>query len=1026
MAFVQFGQQLRDPVSYPSFGGFMVGNHATRYFLEPVSRLRGNVKPSYLPIPTSGIHYAGLGAGVLLSGVIHDIAYDPNIQYIVKRAFDNKENWTPIDHARYERAWDQAYQEWVSSEKASSYIPAILSVSLSVYTATGVANMVSKLAQKTKNTSSVQKTLSSLTKVGLRSPKLVSSFGRGVSSLFGPWGLAIGSIIHFLSWDQYFFQPIINKEWGLMTSSQHIRQHEEAILQTLADAYPTNTFQESANDSYTLLFRFLNDDIHTDPYIQEQINYCPSFGDCSNEEKEWIISAENRNFFNRDNDPSTYLRSSVFQVPVLFHDSYSSLWSVPDLTEVIDGDLTRGEVLQEHLTDWNIATQKYRSTLSQQLQVTLNNWQSFFRPFRELEEITYNFYRHIVETKGRLSFSGSFNLHWDWQSKGMLDALYFGSRGLDESINIASDRLYLESQALQLGLMPEILHALPDNQIRHLITILGNEYETGLLDKPSELYELMVEYINLMGSFHIILDPWKISEFEKFDYQTRLGAIYLGISPAIVNQFDREQTPYIHQLVRSLEEQDQRQQAFSVYATNLRWDWTQIGGQYDVIEGLIAEGHLERNEEEDFRRKYRELREKIETMRVKILTNLNESLSEKNKHDAKYFDKSPYIADTPARPSQANWGSIYMSGLGFTPPSSDDFVYYSTKERLLFLMVCGESPEELRNRIAYRSGLGAFYFEPPRLFKERPLFCNHLRHVHHAFSVDEDGQTVNYRHLLDYVSRNIPDNMTVAHFDQTFWGKNQNTLQALENTQHVEVAEFTSQVHDSFKEKEDRAFNSKLQRAYQDRSYQSMDLPEDDLDSAFLSQELSRYYNYASYSKPYARGIHQFEMDVVDYNLRVLVSLLPKDHWEHRQFLKTVVYGYIDRLMELSFYVDSRFPNYPNHYRDYLCSKLLEEQVNRAGVMSVSIEAISMDPADSDSCQNLIAKSGPSTLPYQFIVHHQILDLEDEIIDYFATHEDLQDQRDSILPLVSQLLSHVQASFNHSIMVKLWLRSSSN
>ena len=947
-----FYNELSDPLSYISFFLFMGANHSTSTFLNPRIRMQANVKPTILPIPNAAIHYAGMSAGALLSHFASDVYLDSNLTYIRKHFFDDKKNWTPVDQANWEKAWSGAYEQWISTEKVFSYVPTVLSITLSMYAASLTSASLSALTNKLVSRLNKQpafKTLTTLRKnvvtraLTTLDKKAVTgaltTLGRKTVTRTNLWLTTVISIMHFLSWDKYFFTPIITKSWSLATSIRSMRHHENAILYQLASAYQSQDIQGNGYYSYKHLLDFLNDDIHRDDshqqYQREYLRqHCPH-PQCHNE-WDYLSENKNKNFFNRSQGAFTHLRPSVFHLPILFHESYSDISGVPNLTDVIeqqdDKDITRGERLLEEIIDLDKDVKNYRYALNQEFQTTISNWHAFFKPLNEWRSSMYLFYAHLIQIKDQLSFTEEEPSMWSWQSKGMLDAWYFDSRTLDQSIHINSLRLYLESQLLQLGLKHEVivvgLSEVSDSNLWDITRLLERESQASWLSNPSDYYWSILEYLNLG------LKPSVINEFEKFDYQVRINAYYLGILPVILNQLGKEYTPYIHEFVSFLEDQSIRQRAIYVFAANQRWDWTKMEGQYNNLITRLREAGYQT---ENIQREYRVILEDVYT------STFNEDLS-----GAKYFDQQP-----------GQVASFHKRSHGIT--------YYSATEKLLIGIVCGKSSEELSSQIVYRSyQIGNLTLEPPRLFEDRPSFCGRLRHVHHSFSVEENGQTVQYRHLLDYVSKNIPtDESKIAAFEE-------------------QVKRFVNQAYNTYKNEEDNAFNQKMSEAYEDKSYTSTQTPGN-------PYRLSRL-------KPYARGIHQFEMDVVDYNLRVLVSLLPK----YDQDFLTHVYEYIDDIMALSFYTGSRF------------TTLLQEEYYHNYIRSIRSDS------DLTESQLQIIDRDIREL-YLYVVNRKIVDIEDKIIDYLNHNPDLQDQKDAILSIVGRLLRNIQDSLRHSVMIEGWL-----
>lgn len=915
-----FLHELKDPISYISFFLFMGGNHSTTHFLNPMFRMQNNVKPSLFPIPRVAMGYIGMAAGALLSGIAVDLYSDPHLTYIRKNIFAKKDNWTTVDQARWDTAWGQAYNTWVSLEKAASYVPHITSMLLSIgassLTTLGIQGVIRHSVSRPALQASAQGIQHSgrrfvLQYAGKTALKQTLLFGARANKV----GLAITGIMQFLAWDKYLFGPYINQNWNLTRATGGMQRYENAITHLLTSGYPTSDdYELTFSDNYAALSHFFSDPIHT--YTNTELRE----GAFRDYEKDFL--------------PVLFDLSSPFT---------NTMGDIPDLTAVVDQqdgkDITKGEQLLEDIADLDEATQHYRNALAQPLQAIFSNWTEFWSPFNQLRQATYDFYKHLIETKGQLSFAHlTPSPIFSWQSKGMLDAWYFQSRNrLNQSIQISPNRLHLESQLLHLGLTPPAVAQL---------TQLSGLQLTGLINllQSEDADRTLVEYFNL-GLFDIsngVLRSQRLG-FERLDYQVRIEAYYLGISPEILKQFEKDHTPYILEFISFLEAQPLTSHAVYVFAANQRWDWIEIQTEpYDNLRKRIKAEQTQSIEAIEIA--HREEISKLETARAFIMAYSNEIHADS---EVRYFNPLPF---------DPRWFKKKHYGIE----------YFSTTEKLLINAVCGRSREDLQSDIVNRGWyrLGTLTFESPRLFPEKPLFCDQIRHVHHAFVVEENGRAVEYHNVLDYVSRNL--SISLTDFDNHFWGKNQ-TIKALEQTPDIEVEEWVDQALKSYREDQNQAF-ANLSAAFYDHRYRNI-----------VESEQGEIL-----SKPYAQGIYQFEMDVIDYNLRVLVSLLPKD---------------MALLGPASIYIDA-------------------------------IKGLASSVSESNENEPSFEEAKEMTTG-----------MEDRIMDYFTCKEDSQEQRAEyeracdpefqqnekaiLLAVIGRLLRNVQEAIGHFITIKHSLQNES-
>ena len=222
------------------------------------------------------------------------------------------------------------------------------------------------------------------------------------------------------------------------------------------------------------------------------------------------------------------------------------LLDVPRLTGEIETDLfvgettkARGDVLLEKVLQFNVHVQDYRDTLLREFDEAKYRWESFFHPAFAWQNTTYNFYRHVIQTQKQLSFETEPRLpvqtrlspqlntnprarhhhytdlfsHQNAKSKGMLDALYFSSRSLSDSLDVFTHRLLDESKVLRFGVQPNIVHQLSNPDLQWLYDRLSNEH-TLLTSEPTENHLSLVSLLN-QG-----FDISQMHNFEDFDFSS--------------------------------------------------------------------------------------------------------------------------------------------------------------------------------------------------------------------------------------------------------------------------------------------------------------------------------------------------------------------------------------------------------------------------------------------------------------------------------------------------------------------------
>lgn len=834
MACPLFGQSLKDPLTHLSFFLFMGTNHSTSHFLNAGG-------PSF--IPRSAITYIGMAAGSFVSGLSIDFLQDPNIKYIREHFFKEK---TPIEKEQFAQAFQNAYEKFVLDPLHISYhTPHLVSLVLSSFLASATHKFISStfaisgslarnvsyrladrierqpitfvssrrnpqvLRQSARNYLARRIILPPLKFVVRVSPQAVMAVP-GVGPVLGVT-MRIGHLLLFFAWDNVLHPPI-RRAYDLNRITSRLNNEKASILYHL-----TSSYQEENSDDLSNTYNaagFLS--IFSLTWWQGQRQRARNHSQFLNTQNTLT------NFINRRNlDPNN--------VPTFFDPDEPILSNTPNLIEHIETDnfvgetqRARGDVLLDHILRFNSRVQEYRQSLSSEIDITIEEWKAFFEPFFGELHTASNFYGYLIETQGQLHFENEtppfpYAPELVNKSRGMLDALYFSSRSLNESNTLSTLRLFNESKFLHFGVQPQVVHKLSNQDLESIARRLATENTfSGRVPTNEHLY--LIDYLNFG------FDVSRVSDFNEFDFQVRREALrdpfIMGLK---VEVLDTKSTQEIYEMMQFLKDQSEGDRPHYIRLANEGRDFNelyQIANRRDFDrlyrsdQIIQTENPQEENTDE----------ESLESNEVAaISTNIVQ-------RGARYFDNSWY----PNPLTKKHYG----------------IMYFSTLEKLLISVVCGESLEELQSSsdLARRSafGLGALEFNAPRLWPDTPTFCQEIRHVHQGFVAKENGQDVFYHNLLDYVSQNIGSLITIDEF-QEFWNKTVLPAAApvLSEYTNMKVAALAEDMSDVYN-------NTSYGYDYSDPGY-TEDFP----------------------TSGYARGIYQFERDITNYYLNLLVSLLP-------------------------------------------------------------------------------------------------------------------------------------------------------
>ena len=235
----------------------------------------------------------------------------------------------------------------------------------------------------------------------------------------------------------------------------------------------------------------------------------------------------------------------------------------------------------------------------------------------------------------------------------------------------------------------------------------------------------------------------------------------------------------IHRFVNFLGGQSEDRTSYYILLANQGWDWDRLLGLTpNNIDLLVRASHLglhpeflKTNDEQGISSFIQFLEsQSSNVVKVHYINIANQPWihngSQTNEEDSLLLENLISQKDI----------SIVQNGAMYFDPSDSqgsrhyEIIYYSTVEKLLISMVCGESIEEIDLVQRNALGLGGLEFNAPRIWENKPALCDQIETVHHAFLVRENGQDIYYYNLLDYVSKNIGDQITLGDFEKLLEG----------------------------------------------------------------------------------------------------------------------------------------------------------------------------------------------------------------------------------------------------------------
>ena len=927
MACSEFGQSLKDPLSYISFSLFVLTNHSVSHFLN-------TWQPSSSYLPNFAINYLGMAAGSIVSSIAHEILIDSNVRYIASHFF--KGDKTPIEQERLSQAWENAYRTFVTDSKHASHTTSlILSAVFSSVTQKAFHSALnlkkrSSLRLGTKRLTIMKRriVLPSLKFVVRSALPTAASVAASTNPLVG-FAMKTGHMILFFAWD-HVLAPPIERVFSLNRYSDRMDRGKISILEHLTASYEEDALIQRPNNTTNYAGFLAN-------IFSFAFNALWSSQQENNRERTNIQESLTA-FLNISPDQtlSRYLDRDNLHFP-------ETLLDIPNLAEEIETDHftedianTRGDALLEDITQFSIHAQNYRETLLKEFNEANFRWAEFIKPASAWIHTAYNFYRYMIQTQGLLNFETepkllaphprsnmsndpmAANYYYNnsdlfpdqnTKSKGILDALYFSSRLFTDAHHIPTHRLIDESKVLKFGVRPDIATQLSDQDLQILHQRLSGEH--SWLGNPTENHDALVFLLN-QG-----FDTSLIHNFRNIDLQVRADALCNDVfkgQPIDPNILYTRDTHEIYWLTDFLKNQPEHIRYEYISLANQGWNWHRIRSltpnalellQKAVDLGLDLEflGTKNAQEIEELVRFLEHQPEvsrdtyinliyrgwsldRLSTLTQSDLDSLSAPLESINRHYAPIIKQQLQQEMRTMQPScyqdpelgQIQTPSLVQNGARYFISSNDQssthygIMYYSTLEKLLINMVCGESLEET-DLVQRNNVFGSLEFNAPRIWVNKPEICGQIETVHNPFQDPLNGKY--YYNLLDYVNQNIGHQITLEEFAD-LW----------EN----QIIPFTQSALSEYEETKRDVLKEKLLYAYNNTNYyfEGSGAPAD--------QTVNHYDNH------YALGIYQFERDMTDYYLNLLITLLPKqDYYLNR------IHHYVRCIRQLAEFPGNRF-----------------------------------------------------------------------------------------------------------------------
>lgn len=857
-------QTLKDPVSHVSFAIFIQTNkHTSRMMSRYNEKFKAKYGRSF--IPDGLTKYLGLAAGSLVSTLAGEFTTDPNVRYIATNFFKNKNS---AEQNRFDRVMDVAYEKWAVSNM-TVYGHHVASLLASAVTASFVTSMGTKIFRSLQTVydrssggtipGSLPVPDSKIAHIGGKTVKRFrfSSFKfpiKAFSRLAGPAAvyIEVGTLLHFFFWKYTVYGPFFKKLLMQEEAGAKLKFYQSEVIKYLAYAnQKENVFLSQVK---TPVRNFIYDNLHSKEQIDLRETYLQSNSEVCGE-----LVSENRNleYFNKaSNDMlnknilsagyqyTKKLCPSFVQLPSLLDNNFTkNLGKVMDITKTVeDTEQTLQEVLLENISKHQETLIHYYKALGDRVRHAYESWQTFFEPYEHNVHTVTSFYSSIVANKGKKLFPDGFDY---WKSKGVMDSMFYNIRPLENAVQLTSSRLTWENKLAQLGVAGRIIVQLSNNQLRPIFNILFN-MRTTFGGNPSEERKAAIEFLNNGFS------PLHLGKFKRYDYQVRNYAINKGLKLEVLDKLD---TPTIQRTIDYLESLDPWDVPVYIYALN-------AGSSVNNLRNRSIES----------------ITQSMGGRQSIMLAMASDQMARLSQENMSLVDPSiRFEVKSPIHSETSQTGSV-KNGL----------VFRNNLEEILIQMTCGKAPNEMANLLSQDLGnnqmvrkkhiLGPLTFVAPRLLQKNDTICSYRKpgysynHIHSEF-FDQNQRTM-YANLLDYAIQNAD----LTDQDLIDWWSRIQSRNDIELTRYYEEYMESVQAHivSAFHSDSYGRFTGGIAGAL-------LNIVKNDRTDPFIR------------SLRFANGIKNLTDDYVDYYLRIVVLLIPRD----KQFLEEM-YKFIDAIKELT------------------------------------------------------------------------------------------------------------------------------
>ena len=667
-----------------------------------------------------------------------------------------------------------------------------------------------------------------------------------------------------------FFKKLMMQE----EAGAELKFYQSEILESLTYAnQKENTF---LNQVKTPIRNFVYDNLHSKEQIDFRERYLQSNGEVCGEllsDNRSIIEyfkktsgdMLNKNILSSGYQYTKELCPSFVQLPNLTNSNFTkNLNKVMDVTKRIeDKDTTIQEVLLENISKHQEALISYYGALGDRVRHLYNSWQTFFEPYEHDVHTVTNFYSSIVRNKGKKLFPDGFDY---WKSKGVIDSMFYNVRPLENATMLTSSRLTWENKLAKLGVDGRTIVKLSNNQLQPIHNILFN-MRTLFGGNPSEERKAAIEYLNNGFS------PLQLGKFKKYDYQVRNYAVNKGIKREVLEKLN---TQSIQGTINYLENLDPWDVPIYIYALN-------NGSNLNNLKNMSVAS----------------ITQSMGGRQSILLAMAYEQMEKLSSENLPLVDPSArFEIKTQIHSETSQTGSIKYG-----------LVFKNNLEKLLIQMTCGQAPNEMANLMSQDSGnnqmvrrrntLGPLIFTAPRLLQKNDNICSYKKtgyaynHVHNEFFDKKQGKM--YANLLDYAIQNI----ALTEQDFLEWWSRIQSQNDIELTRYYEKYKESVQTH--------------IASAFYADSYGRFS---GGVLGSLLNLKKDHKTDSRIRSLSFANGIKNLTDDYVDYYLRIVALLTPRD----KKFLEEM-YRFIDAVKELT--INSE--NYDGEIRDRF--SYFEEQI---------------------------------------------------------------------------------------------------